>query len=289
VYCRGSFQSLADGFVTAIRENGGDVIFGRRVTRIELDDGRVAGVELEDGRRLRAGIVVSNADARQTYEEMVGAEHLPRPLTRQLGRLTPSLSGFVLLAATTLDVSAAGLPHEMFIYPEWDHDRIYRGVQDGRPGGLWITFPTTFDRGLAPEGQHLVILSSIAPYDIAGGWDEARPAWDELLLDEIESLLPGFRREVVFTTSVTPPALERYTSNHRGAIYGWEATPGQSTGKRLRQASPIEGLFLAGHWTEPGAGSFRAIYSGMTAALLAMGFEALPQFLDALEARGGGS
>ncbi len=79
-----------------------------------------------------------------------------------------------------------------------------------------------------------------------------------------------------------------YTSNTRGALYGWEATPGQSTGKRLRQSSPIEGLVLAGHWTEPGAGSFRAIYSGMNAALLVMGFEALPQFLGALGARAGG-
>ena len=287
VYSRGSFQRLADAFVAAIEENGGEAVFGQRVTSIDVEGGRVAGVELEDGRRPRADAVVSNVDARQTYEELVGAEHLPRPLTRQLGRLTPSLSGFVFLAATTYDVVAAGLPHEMFIYGHWDHEQTYRDVLDGRPGGLWITFPTTFDAALAPEGEHLVILSSIAPYDVAGGWDEARPVWEGLLLDEIEALLPGFRDRTVFTTSVTPPALERFTRNTRGALYGWEATPTQSTGKRLRQASPIEGLLLAGHWTEPGAGSFRAIYSGMTAALLVMGFEALPQFLDALGSRAG--
>src|SRR5215210_2183363 len=145
VYCRGSFQSLANAFVAAIEENGGEVIFGRRVTRIDVGGGRVAGVELEDGLRPRADVVVSNADARATFEELVGVEHLPRPLTRQLGRLTPSLSGFVFLAATTYDVAAAGLPHEMFIYPGWDHDQIYRDVLEGRPGGLWITLPTTFD------------------------------------------------------------------------------------------------------------------------------------------------
>ena len=108
------------------------------------------------------------------------------------------------------------------------------------------------------------------------------------MLDEIEALLPGFRDRIVFTTSVTPPALESFTSNTRGALYGWEATPGQSTGKRLRQSSPIEGLVLAGHWTEPGAGELPRIYSGMNAALLVMGYEALPQFLGALGARAGG-
>ena len=100
-----------------------------------------------------------------------------------------------------------------------------------------------------------------------------------------EERMERFRDQITFTDTATPETMEHYTLNHRGAIYGWEATPNQSTGKRLKQRAPIDGLFLAGHWTEPGAGSFRAIYSGMTAALLAAGLESLPEFLGALEAR----
>jgi len=286
VYCAGSFQKLADAFVFAIEENGGELLLNCQVERITLDDeGRVSGVVLDSGREVQASTVVSNADAKQTFEHMIGTENLPRPLVRQLERLHPSLSAFLLFAATSVDIDASGLPHEMFIYKHWDHDETHKDILAGKPGGLWITFPTTFDPSLAPEGEHLVILSSIAPYDVGRPWAEARDAYAEAMLPEIERLLPGFRDQMTYMATATPETFERYSLNHSGAIYGWEATPNQSTGKRLKQRSPIHGLYLAGHWTEPGAGSFRAIYSGMTAALLVGGLETLPDFLDALGAR----
>jgi prolycopene isomerase len=285
VYCEGSFQKLADAFVSALEENGGELVLNRQVKRIALDEGRVTGAVLDGGQEIQASTVVSNADAKQTFEQMVGVDQLPRPLLRQLERLQPSLSAFMLFAATTVDVDAAQLPHEMFIYKHWDHDQTHQDILAGKPGGLWITFPTTFDPNLAPEGEHLVILSSIAPYDVGMPWAQAREHYVESMLGEIERLLPGFRERMTFMDTATPETMERYTLNHRGAIYGWEATPNQSTGKRLKQRSPVEGLYLAGHWTEPGAGSFRAIYSGMTAALLVAGHESLPEFLGALEAR----
>src|SRR2546421_418981 len=84
--------------------------------------------------------------------------------------------------------------------------------------------------------------ASIPPYDVGKPWAEAREQYAESLLAEIETLLPGFRDQVTFTDTATPETMEHYTLNHRGAIYGWEATPNQSTGKRLKQRAPIDGL-----------------------------------------------
>ncbi len=285
VYCAGSFQRLADAFSAAIEENGGELILGTEVTRVLLEEGRVTGVTLDGSRKVGTTTVVSNADATQTFERLVGTEHLAKPLRRQLDRLQPSLSAFVLFTATTLDVAAAGLPHEMFVYKHWDHAETHRDILAGKPGGLWVSFPTTFDPGLAPEGEHLVILSSLAPYDVGTPWDDAAEGFTEQMLAELEDLLPGFRESCTFSETATPLTMERYTLNRQGAIYGWDATPAQSTGRRLRQRSPVDGLLLAGHWTEPGAGSFRAIYSGMTAALLALDLEGLPDLLRELESR----
>jgi phytoene dehydrogenase-like protein len=127
-----------------------------------------------------------------------------------------------------------------------------------------------------------VIMSSLAPYDVGVPWSEARERWTESLTDEVEAVLPGFREHTTFAETATPEAFERYTLNHRGSIYGWAATPHQSTGKRLKQRTPIEGLYLSGHWTEPGAGSFRAIFSGVIATTLIMGLEGLDEFGKAM-------
>ena len=57
--------------------------------------------------------------------------------------------------------------------------------------------------------------------------------------------------------------MERYTLNLRGAIYGWEQTPDQSTTDRLPHRTPVEGLWLSGHWTQPGGGVLTAIASAL--------------------------
>jgi phytoene desaturase len=282
IYCEGSFQNLANAFATALQKHGGELVLQTRVERIPVEDGRVTGVVLDSGQEIRATTVVSNADAIQTFEGMIGAEHLPKQLQRQLQRMTLSDSAFVVFAATTIDVTELGLPHEMLIYKHWDHEQTYADVLAGKPGGLWITFPTTFDPSLAPAGEHLVILSSLARYDIGIPWSEARAAFTESMLAEIEEVLPGFAKQTTFVESATPEAFERYTLNRRGAIYGWAATPNQSTGKRLKQRTLIDGLYLSGHWTEPGAGSFRAIFSGVTAATQIAGLAGLDDFGKAM-------
>ena len=282
IYCAGTFQRLADAFVTALESNGGQLVLKTRVERIVVSDGRATGIVLDSGREIRAATVVSNADALQTFERLIGSEHLTTALARQLKRYTVSDSAFVVFAATTIDVEAAGMPHEMLIYDHWDHEQTYADVCAGKPGGLWIAFPTMFDPELAPAGEHIAILSSIARYDIGVPWSDAREGYTEQMLDQVEAVLPGFRDNMTFLETATPETFERYTLNERGATYGWAATPSQSTGKRLKQRTPIDGLFLSGHCDEPGAGCFRAIYSGVIAATQIAGLDGLEEFGKAL-------
>lgn len=284
-YVRGSFQQLADALAAAVRLHGGEILLGRHVTKIQVADGRVTGVVLDDGSPFEATAIVSNADARQTLEHLVGFEHLPPTFVRQFQRLKLSLSAFVLYTATTLDLRQFDLPHELFLYNHWDHDQSYRDVLAGRPGGTWLSFPTLVDDSLAPQGEHLVTCSTLAPYETDEPWPAARERYTETLLAMIEQVLPGYRAGLTFVESATPLTLERYTLNHRGAIYGWDHIPSQSVPKRLGHQPPIGGLVLAGHWTEPGSGSFRSIYSGFQAAQLLLGYRDPGQLIGALGQR----
>jgi prolycopene isomerase len=278
-YCRGSFQSLADAFVAALQQNGGELVLGRQVSRILVSDRQVAGVALEDGRQLRAPLVVSNADARQTFEQLVGLEHLPASFARRLCRMRPSLSACVLYTATNLDLRQFSPAHETFLYKHWDHEQTYRDILEGRPGGMWISVPTLVDPSLAPTGEHLVILSALAPYDIGAPWAQVKERYMDLLMDELESVFPGVRDHITFVEGATPPTLERYTLNHRGAIYGWENTPDQQATKRLSHQTPLPGLYLSSHWSTQGSGSFSVILSGVDTAQLILGQGDIREFL----------
>jgi prolycopene isomerase len=169
-YSKGSFQRVADAFVTALTRAGGEFVPRTTVEKILVEDGKAAGVRLEGGRVVRAPIVVSNVDARQTYEELVGPEHLPASFTRNLGRMRPSLSAVVVYAATRLDLKAQHAAHETFLNKHWDHAESHRDVLAGRPGGMWVNVPSLIDPSLAPEGEHNVIATTLAPFDIGRPW-----------------------------------------------------------------------------------------------------------------------
>ncbi len=271
-YAKGSFQTLADAFATALRRNGGEVRLDTEVSRILVEDGQVRGIRLADGTEAHAPVVISNADTRLTLEDLVGVEYLPSRLTKRLQRLEPSLSAFVVYAATSLDLRGAA--HESFLYRHWDHEATHRDILAGRPGGMWANVPTLTDPSLAPDGEHLVILTALAPY--GGPWEHAREAYAEELLRAFdEALFPGLRLNLTFMETATPHTFERFTRNHRGSIYGWAMTPSQVGTKRLAHTTPIDGLYLSGHWTHEGPGSFRAILSGVQTGRLVLG-EAAP-------------
>lgn len=284
VYFKGSFQTLIDAFATSLAEHGGELMLNTRVTGIGIEDGQVTGVVLDGDRVVRASAVVSNADAKQTLEQLVGLENLPDALVKRYRRMKPSISAFVLYVATTLDVTELGLAHETFVYPTWDHEQTYRDALEGKLGGTWLSLPTLHDSSLAPEGEHLVIFTTLMPYDIGTPWEEASDHYTELMLEALEAVLPGIGDQITFLESASPETLERYTLNQQGAMYGWANSPNQTMPKRLPHKLPVSGLYLAGHWTEPGSSSFRVVFSGVQAAQSILGHATPVELFQALYA-----
>ena len=266
-YCQGTFQSLVDAFVTALERGGGELVVRTPVSRIVLEEGRVTGVELEGGRRIAADLVVSNADARHTFEDLIGLEHLPTPYVKRLQRLRPSMSACVLYGATSHDVLQYEPAHETFVYKHWDHEDTWQDVLAGKPAGMSMSIMTMLDpENLAPRGDHVIIITAVAPYDIGRSWTDYRDEYMNDLLAEFEPTIPNLREHLSFWIGGTPLEIERYTRNYQGATYGWELVPQQIGSKRLGHDAPIGGLYLAGHWTEEGPASFRVILSGINTA-----------------------
>jgi prolycopene isomerase len=279
-YSRGSFQRPADAFVTALTRAGGEFVPGTTVEKILVEDGKAAGVRLAGGRVCRAPIVVSNIDARQTNEELVGPEHLPAAFLRNFRRLRPSLSAVVIYAATSVDLRAQHAAHETFVNKHWDHAETYRDVLAGRPGGMWVNVPSLIDPSLAPAGHHVVIMTSLAPFDIGKPWKDEKSRYTDALVGEIDSVFPGFKDNITHLETATPETLAHYARNSEGALYGWANTASQAGTKRPSRHSPIPGLYLAGHWSQPGSGSFRAVYSGLLVSSEIQGYEGLAPYMD---------
>ncbi len=264
-YCKGGFQQLANTLVKGIKLQGGDVLFKSSVDSILIEDNQVTGV-LVKGRQIAAKQIVSNADIKQTVFDMIGAHHFPARYIQKINKMQHSLSIFVVYIATDMDLTALNLSHESFCYTDFDHDNNYSNTQKGQISWLSITVPTLVDPSLAPEGEHLIMLTTLLPFRAGESWKLTKPEVIETMLDISEHYIPGLKNHIVFIEGGSPETMHRYTKNYQGAAYGWDVIPSQVGPTRIQNDSPIKGLYFAGHWSSPGGGVYGVSVSGMKAA-----------------------
>jgi phytoene desaturase len=281
-YPTGGYQSMSDALARCFMENGGILRLNTKVKRILVEDNRAVGVELDDGEQLRAGCVISNADTKRTFLDLVGEGNLERGFSERVKRLQQSVSGFVVHLGVRME-----LPEELhcgcvMYFPDYGiaEDQFRAAARNGMvtaPGkfGFGLSVATLKDLGLAPAGCHaLDIISMPAPYGYEHNWlrgdrtkyDELKEKTADTLIRAAEKLIPGLSRHIVVKDISTPLTYERYTSATEGSWYDSACTPGQSLLNRMPAETSIQNLYLTGAKSFPGPGMFGAIQSGLFTA-----------------------
>lgn len=285
-YCRGGFQSLADALADGLRLAGGQLLLATRVTGILVDGGQVRGVALDNGQQVRAQVVISNVDARDTFGQLIDAHDVPARYLRRLRAMERSMAVVALRLATDLDVRALGATLETMLYAAWhDAETSYAAALAGQVPLLAVRIPTLMDPSLAPTAEHAVTVAALAAP--AGGEGTVADG-DRLaarMLELAEGMLPGLRNHLTHVEGAES-GVTRFPLHRMEPIYGWALSPAQSGPRRLPQTTPVPGLYLAGHWTRPAHGVPMVIQSGVQAARLILGIapraSALPLRLPSL-------
>ncbi len=281
-YPVGGSMAMSRALAVDITDHGGEIRYRQTVTDIEIRDGRADAVSTAKGLRVEAGIIVSNANAPDTLLEMIGREHLPADYSKGIEETAPSLSNLVVYLGLDTDLGADGWPHHEYYQVntydlEADHHDSVSGNFDKT--SMVMTHYSHVD-DVAPDGQSVLSLFSIAPWEHAEQWGtngnvedySTNPAYikakelaGDALVARAEALLPGLRDKIVVKEIATPLTNLRYSLNRNGAIYGSEQSVDNMYVARLDRRTPIENVFLAGAWTF-GGGQSAALLSGRTTA-----------------------
>jgi phytoene dehydrogenase-like protein len=273
-----------------------------------VEDGRATGVTLEDGRVIHAADgVISNADARLMFTQMLGREEIPKHVQEDYSRWSdtgPSLSYYIVNCGLDIDLRERyGMEHDLTIYfPSYDVLRVYKDINNGilpEDFWLWAVFPSVNDSSLAPKGCSTAIFSILVPYSIENE-TEADPDYfdgfravsskgeeyyakkEEItrrIIARADEVYPGISDHIVFRETWTPQTLQDFTLNHKGSTMGFKV--GTLAGKDKRYISKlgmdiqsgIPGLYMAGGWTEFGFATTAVIQSGRFAAFSVLGKE----------------
>ncbi|MGH8894331.1 MAG: phytoene desaturase family protein [Actinomycetes bacterium] len=270
-HVRGGLRRLADALHERAVLRGVDVRHGADVTRVELTGGRAAGVQLATGERLPADVVVSDADARHLYGDLLPAG-VAGSVRRRLLRTPPSLSGFVLLLA--LRGRTPDLAHHTVLFPaasDAEFDAVFgRDAAPVADPAVYLCAPA--DPAMRPEGHEALFVLVNAPRHGHGPRlvDWRAPGLAETYADRVFSVMAerglDVRDRVLWREVRTPADLETATRSPGGAIYGSASNGPRAAFLRPANRSPVPGLFLVGGSAHPGGG---LPLVGMSAAIVA--------------------
>ena len=269
-YAKGGMGALSEALAKAAQAAGAEIRTGAGVAAIVGADSDAPKVVLESGEEISSRAVVSNADPRTTFLNLVDPVDLdPNFLSKMRNYRAPGAAGKINLALSGLPKFNGGEPEKLtgriHIGPEIDYlERAFDASKYGEFSAepyLDITIPSLGDPSLAPDGKHVMSIHvQFAPYKLKhGDWTTRRDEFAENVLDVLEQYAPGVRELAVAAQVITPLELERDYGLSGGHIHHGEQSLDQFFTFRpligwAQYRTPLQRLYLCGAGTHPGGG-----------------------------------
>jgi len=262
----GGMGALLEAMAGAARAAGVELVTGAAVRRVLVRQDRAAGILLANGDEIACDMVLSSADPRRSFLEILGPNAFDTNFVRRARSWRDrGMSAKLHLALDRLPDGLAAQPARFVLADSID--MLERGFDSAKYGELpenppmEILLPSLADPGAAPAGKHL--LSAIlhyVPYRLAeGDWPTARGGFTDRILAQLDARLPGLKSRVIAAELLTPADIERETGASGGHWHHGEIALDQVWMLRpqpghARYQTPVSGLYLCGAGAHPGGG-----------------------------------
>jgi phytoene dehydrogenase-like protein len=238
----GGSQELADAMVTALEQQGGEVVTGQLVTDLREFEG-VPAVLLDT--TPRAFVAMAGDRVHEGYRRWVSRYHHGPGVFKIDWILSEPVPW------TNPDVRRAGTIHVAGTLAETIAGE--EGPAHGRPADkpyVLAVQPTVPDPTRAPEGGHVFWAYVHVPH--GSDVDMA-----DRIEAQVERFAPGFRDTIVERATKDAVAMERWNPNHIGGdISNGEASFTQMLARPVPRwntyKTPLRGVYLASAATPPG-------------------------------------
>jgi prolycopene isomerase len=267
-YCLGGFQKFISALVDGFTKHGGELLLGAPVTQIKKKN-RFFEIDLNNSQRIVSHQLICNMDPRIIFNQLLAEPQVNHKYLQKLNAMKESCSTIGLFLATDIDVRELDAA-KVTVISDWDLESTFSGAQHGEIMGAAVHIPSLVDPSLAPQGENVVIIQAFAPARKDHLTPESRSDITNQLLQIAEKILPGLRNHITFAVG-SEGNVEDGTALHTiGPMYGWENSFNQTGPRRLSPITPINDLYLTGHWTQPGSGIWTVVLSGILAARIGL-------------------
>jgi phytoene dehydrogenase-like protein len=269
----GGMGAITQAMATSCRDAGIEIRTNCAVKSINQANGKVRGVTLEDGMVIDAPLVVSNADPKRTYLDLLSTGDLNAEFRREVqGIKMDGPCGKVNLVLSE-EPRVTGMPEShskqerslFTLAPSLQEaEDIYNQAARGEvPDELWVdcVIASNVDPGLVTEGKHvLTCFVQYLPYKPRNSsWEIEREKVGDKVVETIGRYAPNVPSSIVTRKVYTPYDLEKTFGITEGNIFHGDINMGQLFFMRplpgwSQYRTPIDGLYLCGAGTHPGGG-----------------------------------
>ncbi len=258
-YPMGGAGAIPSSFLTSFKKNTGSLHLNEAVTRIDIENGAVKGVETGSN-YYPAEIVISSAGVLPTIH-LAGRDNFPENYLCRVEQMRWSNAYISIKYA--LDQKIIPYP-VVFHMPDLSRNEVFRYIDDHTvPEDFFIFMPvpSNQDPSLAPEGKQLVIAGTVAP-------PLASEKLCNAILDKLHAkvciLFPDMEEAILWNSRSTRKDTTNLTGHPAGECIGLAQTPDQVGLHRPRINTPIAGLLLVGADTDSrGIGTELAVGSAL--------------------------
>lgn len=277
---KGGADTVTKALTGYLKELGGELHLGSDVVSVETNGNHATGIRLSDGQWVEARkAVIANLHPHHLFGKLLSSAAIPEPIARRMKAFRPGPGTMMVhFALSDLPSWRAGGELKSFAYVHIapSLDAMARVYQDAVAGlipeepVLVVGQPTALDPSRAPPGKHVLwvqvrVLPAQVKGDAAGKitgteWDTIKEKVADRITGLIDRHAPGFKNTILARSVFSPADLEQENPNliggdnltgshHLSQNFLFRPIPGWS-----RYKMPVEGLWLVGAATWPGAG-----------------------------------
>jgi phytoene dehydrogenase-like protein len=278
---KGGAAAIIRAMTGLLQEKGGVLRAGVAVSGIDVTGGRATGVTLSTGEKLTARrAVIANAHPQLVFGKLLKPDAGRTAFDARIAKFRAGPGTMMVhLALDGLPDWTAGEELQQYAYVHLAPDlammaKAYAeaagGLMPAEPA-LVVGQPTALDPSRAPEGKHVLwVQVRVLPADIRGdaageiaatSWADAKEAYADRVIRLIETYAPRLSGKILGRNVFSPADLEAENPNliggdnlsgshHLDQNFLFRPVPGYS-----RYRTPVDGLYLCGASTWPGAGT----------------------------------
>jgi phytoene dehydrogenase-like protein len=256
-FVEGGMGQISFLLADAARDAGAWLAAGTPVAAIEPG----VGVRLAGGERIRARVVVANADPHRVLD-LLGRE-APTGFADHVRRwraTSPVVKVNCALSRLPAFIAAPSNPpvHRAQVEIVGSIDETQAGCDAARRGELAIAwcelyFQSVHDPSVAPPGAHTMsVFAQYAPAALPDDGPLGRDRAGDAVLAAVARYAPDVEACVVERQVLTPADVEERVGLSGGHIFQGEILPDQMWDRRFAARTSVPGLYLCGAATHPG-------------------------------------